>query len=386
MATTSNATIIKGVYEDELPVVYNPPSPQKDFLTDELITNADKFAFGSIIGSITNKNTTAQALLPMFNPDSEEYKTLLHRIKMCTKLQSAQIDKAKIGKEVKGIPKHWLERKQIYLKDDIENGIKKDSDEVVAAKRFNNSILLNRHPYFFKHLYKDTNSKYNKHIEHYNIKCQSKFKINITDMLLKQNLTDEEVKVINDFNEFMPVINSDCVMNNLCKYIESIDFKIKQRIKIHDTENMYESFTNKKIKKNESTFDLVLQTYNKNKKKISDAARLSGHNSNAKYKFDENSEKELNHAEYTLKNVMADACSNKKELVNYLIEIFYVVYPSSNKNLLWDAYGNIMYENVKRNNRCNDKVMFPFPDPKGDIEYLGMKFTIKEVKDGDVQI
>jgi len=382
LATTSNSYVIDGIYNTELPVIYNPPTPSKVIITEDVLSFADKFAFGSIIGSITNKNTTAQALLPMFPIDSREYKMLLHRIKMCTKLQSQQIDKAKIGKEVKGIPKHWIERKKLPVAKEGEETPKEVIDEI----NFSNSLLLNRHPYFFKHLYRDTNSKYNRHIEHYNIKCQSKFKVNVLDLIKKENKSEEEEKVINDFNEFMPVINSDCVMNNLCRYIESIDFKIKQRVKYHDTENMFELFTNKKIRKNEDMFNQVLDAYNQNKKKISDAARLTGHGNSSKFMFDDTVGKDLDHAEYTIKSVMSNVCSNKKELVNYLVEIFYVLYPSSNKNLLWDAYGKTMYENVKRNSKCNDKVMFPFPDKNGTIDYLGTKFSIREVKDDKLQI
>lgn len=107
---------------------------------------ADKFTFGSIIGAITNKSTTGYALLSYledtYGKDSREYKTVLQRIKMCTKLQSAQIDKAKIGKEVKGIPKIWTDRKYI-------EGLNLSNDEKEFLKR----IMLDRHPYFFIHLY-----------------------------------------------------------------------------------------------------------------------------------------------------------------------------------------------------------------------------------------
>jgi hypothetical protein len=83
---------------------------------------------------------------------------------------------------------------------------------------------------------------------------------------------------------------------------------------------------------------------------------------------------------------MDEVCSNRKELVNYLVEIFYVVYPSSNKTLLWEAYGQTMYENVKRNSKSINKPMFPFPDKDGEIEYLGTKFTVREAKHDEIQL
>src|SRR5690606_21763285 len=151
LATTSNKAIINGVYEDELPVVYDPPKSTKKLVEPVDLYKADLFSFGSQIGSITNKSTSAFALLPKFKESSDEYKTLMNRLKMCTKLQSAQIDKAKIGREVKGIPKAWVEFNKIDEHDSIE---------VRKKKELLNNTLLDKHPYFFVYLYKDTKRKY----------------------------------------------------------------------------------------------------------------------------------------------------------------------------------------------------------------------------------
>jgi hypothetical protein len=108
LATTSNSQIINGVYKNELPVVYEAPKPEKIIFTKDDLYKADTFSFGSIIGSITNKGSNAYALLPLleveYGKNSDEYRITASRLKQCCKAQSAQIDKAKIGKEVKGIP------------------------------------------------------------------------------------------------------------------------------------------------------------------------------------------------------------------------------------------------------------------------------------------
>ncbi|MBO5970255.1 MAG: hypothetical protein J6S14_17380, partial [Clostridia bacterium] len=96
-ASTSNKTMINGVYRDELPVVYDPPSPKKILFTDEDLYRSDTFGFGSIIGSITNKSSIAYALLPLiekeYGRDSEEYKLTVSRLQQCCAAQSRQIDK-----------------------------------------------------------------------------------------------------------------------------------------------------------------------------------------------------------------------------------------------------------------------------------------------------
>lgn len=84
------------MYRDELTVTYDAPKPQKKVFTQVDLFNADKFSFGSAIGSITNKGTNAYALLPViekkYGRESEEYRILLSRLQQCCVAQSKQID------------------------------------------------------------------------------------------------------------------------------------------------------------------------------------------------------------------------------------------------------------------------------------------------------
>lgn len=84
------------MYRDELTVTYDAPKPQKKVFTQVDLFNADKFSFGSAIGSITNKGTNAYALLPViekkYSRESDEYKILLSRLQQCCVAQSKQID------------------------------------------------------------------------------------------------------------------------------------------------------------------------------------------------------------------------------------------------------------------------------------------------------
>ena len=92
IATTNDPNVINGVYKDEVPVICEMPKPEKILFTDDDLHKADLLSFGSIIGQITNKSTSIYVLLNRFEKDSEEYKVLMNRLKMCTKLQAFQID------------------------------------------------------------------------------------------------------------------------------------------------------------------------------------------------------------------------------------------------------------------------------------------------------
>lgn len=81
---------------------------------------------------------------------------------------SVTIDKAKIGKDVKGIPKTWVNREYI-------NEMDIDDSERIFLK----SIMLDRHPYFFIHLYAKTKKDYKVFMDEYNFSSIHKFGVSL---------------------------------------------------------------------------------------------------------------------------------------------------------------------------------------------------------------
>lgn len=368
LSTTSNDIMIKSRYKDELPVTYEAPKPNKFIFKDEDLFKADKFTFGSIIGAITNKSTSGYALLKYleeyYGINSKEYNTVLNRIKMCTKLQSAQIDKAKIGRNVKGIPKIWTDRNYIDNLN-ISN----------QEKDFLKSIMLDRHPYFFIHLYSRTKYKYKRYIEEENLTSLHKFGINIEQLINKNERNKEETKYLKNFYHYMPVIDSDSVMNNICKYIESIDFDVKNKIKKEDNKDIYLILMRNKDIINTETFNNILNAYNEFRKSI---RQLNTIKKSGQYnKYDETKAYEIDNIKNELREKMCNICSNIFEIVDCLIYICYVKYPSLNKDLLWNTYGNIIIQNLIDKNQL--PIKFPIKNEDGNIEYLNKKFALEEI-------
>ena len=77
------------------------------------------------------------------------------------------------------------------------------------------------------------------------------------------------------------------------------------------------------------------------------------------------------------KDTMTGICSNSSELVNYLVEIFYVDLKSSNKDILWRTFGKVMFYNVY--NKSSKKVLIPQIEDDGEYEYLFDSYKILEV-------
>lgn len=83
--------MINNVYPDQRVVTYTTPKGIKKIFTEEDLYHCDLATFDSLIGALTNQSTIMYSLLPLFSPDSEEYKLIMNRIKMCVAGQSRQI-------------------------------------------------------------------------------------------------------------------------------------------------------------------------------------------------------------------------------------------------------------------------------------------------------
>ncbi|MCA1021625.1 RNA dependent RNA polymerase [Halobacillus litoralis] len=366
IATTSDKTVISSVFQDELPVVYDPPKAEKTAITEEKLYKSDLFSFGSIIGQITNRSTIGFALLPYFEEGSEEHNAIMKRIQMCTKLQSAQIDKAKIGREVKGIPKPWSQFQKIY---------DEDTEDIKKKKEFQNQILMDKHPYFFIYAYKNTKKKYGQYVKRNDITCKQKFGLSLDELKNLHRKTVEQKDFLKSFYRYSPVIESDCVMNNLCKHIESIDFGIKRLVKSdNDILHVRKLMSNDIKDINQVLYQDVVSIYNQYKKTVSQKSSLTGKPN--KGGFDDETYSSILYHYQQFEKDLFQITSDIRTIVDCLIWLFYIESPRSNKDVLWSIFGEYIYENVL--SKINE-YHIPVNDPNGEIEYLGSKYSLKRV-------
>lgn len=378
LATTSNKVAIRGVYQDELPVVYDAPKPKKIIFMDNDLYQADLFSFGSIIGSITNKGSNAYALLSLIEETlgkgSREYHVTYSRIKQCCKAQSAQIDKAKIGREVKGIPKIWVEYQKPNT--DKETGEILSTEDELKEIRFYNSILLNKYPYFFKYRYRDCKKTYDKYIDENEVTCHQRFKMSLSKLIDMESHSKEQSEFVKNYYKYMPVLMSGSPMNLLCQYIESINFTIGQKTKGNANEHLTELLKNKNYTYSEEQYSnvvAVLLDYNK----ILRGRKNIQNNNNDLFKYCRDELNEYDTSNDSLENKLWKICNSMYIVVNCLIDYYYIEKPSLDKDILWTTFGKYIFNNIKQNT-CS-KVNFPFPCDCGSIKYLGKTFENKEI-------
>lgn len=383
LATTSNKTMIDSVYKNEIPVVYDPPKPQKIIFTEDDLYNADTFSFGSIIGQITNKGSNGYAMLPLvknkFGEDSEECKLVVSRLKQCCKAQSCQIDKTKIGREVKGIPDLWVKVQKPKVNSD---GEVLSNEAEIKQMEFYNSTLLNKHPYFFKYLYHDSKKKYNQFIGKYSCTCKDKYQMTIESLRALPRKTKEQKEFLDNLYRYMPLTYSDSPMNLVCMYIESVEFNLSKKIKISPSGDIWKLYKNHSVQYTEEQKEKILEVLKKHKQMI---------NSNLSRSYDcrdvrcDNDDGFTEYQDYNdiLRDKLNSVCSNVNLIVNCLVDHFYQDNPSANKDMLWYVYGRYIFDNLSFN--TDRPCEFPFRDDNGDVLYLGKKYKMKEVSiDGQI--
>lgn len=243
-----------------------------------------------------------------------------------------------------------------------------------------NNTLLDKYPYFFRYVYKDTNKSYKKYLDEYNIICKQKYKISFHELESLERKTKEQKDFIANFYEFCPVLISDSPMNLLCKYIESINFNISQKTKIDSELFDYEIYKRSEFDYADyyDSVKSITQEFVSEQRNVIVANIMDDNNENS----DDNNEIYVDSTSDDLYERLNKVNKNPFIIVNCLIDYFYKEKPKSNKDLLWTTYGKYIYKNIVENTG-NTTALFPMPcgdDEKGDLQYLGYNYKLQEVK------
>jgi hypothetical protein len=373
LSTTNNEQFIKGRYKDQRVVTYAAKKPKKKLFTEEDLFVTDTFSFGTQIGQITNTCSTICALIPTFEAGSRHRTVLENRLKAGCAAQSRQIDKTKIGENVKTLGTICKQFQHINPED---------TPEVIEDKMFYNSILADKKPYFFRYKYNFLNKEYNEYVKKNDENCVLHFSMTLKELLQKRDrgeeLTDPQKVFLMYFDKFLPVIDSDCVMNRICKYIEGIDFKIKQKVRSsHDFDYktlMSPNFNiNKKLYiKIKEEIETAFKDWDKvAKDSIGKTLEKNSEIDNIGKKFN----REMKYA--LLKNKLEEICFNEEQLANHLVYLFYEDHPSLSKSTLWNLVGRQIFENIKGK---NEYFYFPIRNPNGSLEFLYENYSIERIQ------
>lgn len=341
------------------PITYQKKPTEKKYIDTKDLYKADLLSFDSKIGYITNCSTTLYSMLPLFEQGSKEYNTIMHRLKECRVAQGNEIDKAK-GLIVKDFPHHWTnwinpdKPNETFTKEEIE---------------FNNKLIIEKRPYFMKYLYSKYKSQYNEYNKRYNYLCYMTFGIEIEELLRLSNRTLEQEKMIEEYYRFNPFLETDCPMNNICKYMEKEVKEIKINAKKKSPSYIFDILFNKNISITETQVKQMENVYKKYKK-IKNNSQTTGELISKDDLTSIAKDTDMFEFDYISDDI--------QRLANLAVYVNYYLYPSSPKNFCWDLFGEGILLNIYDNSPHEFKL--PLLDKNGDIEYMGKKYKNKGVE------
>ena len=263
--------------------------------------------------------------------------------------------KTKIGQVVKGIPKVWIE---------------KQDDE------FYNRILLNKYPYFFKYRYKGAHDDYKKYEEECNSECKYRFRMPLADLLRMENHTQDQKAFLNNYYKYMPLVYSDSPMNHLCRYIEKVDFGIREKIR-GDGNFDYRILIDKDHPYTEEEYAAVIKIFGE----YNVIAKAMAIRKESAAAVDDPDYSTYNRYRVFCESCLEEMSSSLCDMIlvtNCLVRHFYEEKPRSSKELLWSIAGPYLYGTICKN-VGKRTIFYPFIDPDGDITYLNKHYTMREV-------
>lgn len=330
--------------------------------TEDDMIQANIDSFGDDIGKTTNRITSMFDVIAQYDKDSDEYKELDYRIKCGQLYQQNAIDKAK-GIIAKPMPKEWYDR----------NANRSSEIEDENLRQFNLRIIADKKPYFMRYIYPTMMRQYNTYISNTNKKAIREFRLTMDELLAKSECdrSPEEQEFINYYFSKMPVGNHDCVMNRICRRFES---EFDGYIAKHSGDTEFDYTIMKSDQEYTQTqYNNVMRLYTAYNRRVQDYMQYA-----KKERIDEDecaNQRMVMIQEF--KRECQEACSNKQQLCDILLDICYQ--KEGSKQFVWDLASEEIIDNLLVAN--NYEIAYPVRDDAGDVVFGGERllFSIKKI-------
>lgn len=324
---------------------------EADFVASEIN------GFGDSIGSITNRATNMISLREKFDKGSEEYKILSYRIDTMMNYQQNAIDRIK-GIVARPIPKTWIDPRSCKFKDT-------DDEEKKQKMRLFKNVAADLKPYFFIYRYSHIKTKYDQYNKSVGSNCKIRFGKSLYELQHSENLTQEELIFLENYEKYLPVSVAPGVMNRICWRIEDAFQSTDVLPDVYFDTNILKSdveYTKEEL----DSVKLLFDEYNKNVQLV-----LKKQKKNEE--CDENVGLVVDQLKQAFMEECYKVCPNSEALSNIVVDLCYS--SSKNKTFAWDVAGEQLFKNVLRNS--NDTISFPVKDENGDLEFCGERFSLQ---------
>ena len=332
---------------------------------EKRISNEDDFirsnidSFGNDIGQTTNWITSMFEVQSHFNIDSKEFKELEYRIQAGQLYQQDAIDKAK-GIICKPMPRSWHDRHSANkIEDDCQ-------------REFYRSIVAAKKPYFMRYIYPSLMREYNTYVNNTNRNALREFQMTVKEMCATpyRELTDRQREFLKYYDYRMPVGTGDCVMNRICRKIESrFDGYIGRRNK--EAKFDYEIMKSD-AKYTTQQFYNIKRLYDDYNKRLKNYAVFACYERVDEY----DSMTELSTMDSEFRKQCEIICPNEESLCNIILDLCYK--KNSTRRFAWSMCGHTIINNLLKKN--NNLISYLQLDDDGDIEFGGNKFRLEQTE------
>lgn len=350
--TTNNKVLLDSI--ERLPaIVCVQKIAEKKIVTEKDAIQANKNSFGDEIGKVTNRITSMFDVRAKFPKDSKEYKTLTYRIQCGQNYQQNAIDKTK-GINSKDMPKEWYDRHAADASKDREMNLR---------------ILADKKPYFFGYIYPELQKQYRGHVKAYEMNCMERFRVSLSELMVKEDRTDDEQLFLQNYYDYMPLSITESVMNRLCRMVEDVFDRTKETASnaefdysIYKTAKPYSKRTYQQLSE-------VLENYQESVKSHVLSARK------ARMTEDEAQSARMMFKQ-SFKQEVYEKCSNTEDVCNILLDLCYS--KNTTKQIVWDICSDQILSNLLEKN--GHTITFPRMDHGGSIPFGGNLFSLETVK------
>lgn len=334
---------------------------QKVDVTPEKLMESNINSFGNAVGGVTNKITAMFEVQAHFPKDSREYRVLDYRIKCGQLYQQNAIDKTK-GIEAKSMPDKWYN----WIANKISSG---ENNSEKKTHWFNRELIADKKPYFMRYIYPAENTKLNDYNKKTDQKALMRFRIGLDVLLSKENRTYEEQKFVDCYYQRMPLGTAPCTINRICYKIEDIFDPINLK---QETEFDY-SILKSDAEYSQKQFDEIKKIYEKYKKEMSEYMKY------AKSERIKSEDRQIQKYVFTDEfcRLCTEQCPNSDQLCNIILDLCYQK-SNNSKQFAWDICGETFINNLLKRKKYT--FQYPTLDPDGDIEFNGMRFSMKQAE------
>ena len=258
------------------------------------------------------------------------------------------------------MPRYWHDKHAV-------NKLEDEGQRSLCRK-----IVADRKPYFMRYIYPDLAKKYNTYIKNTNKKALREYQMTVAELqsLSPDDLSNEQSDFLKYYEYRMPVGQSDCVMNKICRMFEAnFDGYIARN-------GGNEPFDYQIMKSGQEytprQFNAIKRLYNEYNKRLRIYSVFTDYEKIDK--IESSSTIALMNQEFIKE--CAGICPNKKVLCDIVLDICYT--RSGTKRFAWSMCGEEIIDNLLRKN--NNTIAYPTLDENGTLEYCGNRFAVEYQK------